>query len=187
MARPPRSPNGWRAGQEFSRSISPAPNAVLEMNKIVPAKPGATSPEEMRTSINSSVVRMNLLEASDSHQTDGEDPQSGKANYFTGNDPSKWQKNVPMYGKVRLKGIYPGIDLAYYGRQGRLEYDFVVAAGADASAIRMNFDGAKAELASNGDLVLPIATNGTEVRFAQQTGGLPTEGRRAAGAGRAAL
>ena len=61
-----------------------------------------------------------------------------------------------MYGKVRLQGVYPGIDLVYYGRQGQLEYDFVVAPGADASAIRWGFDGAKPELAANGDLLLPV-------------------------------
>ena len=86
---------------------------------------------------------MSLLGAAASQQTSGEDPQSGKANYFTGNDPTKWQHNVPMYGKVRLQGVYPGIDLVYYGRQGRLEYDFVVAPGADAAAIKLRFDGAK--------------------------------------------
>ncbi len=143
----------WLArGPEYTLYLA-GPNAVLEMNKIVPAKPGATSPEEMRTSINSSVVRMNLLEASGSHQTDGEDPQSGKANYFTGNDPSKWQKNVPMYGKVRLKGICAsGIDSGYYGRQGRLEYDFVVAAGQTRLARSVYLDGAKAEPVEYGDL-----------------------------------
>ncbi len=155
----------WLArGPEYTLYLA-GPNAVLEMDKIVPAKPGATSSERTPTSIISSVVRMNLIGATGSQQTAGEDLQSGKANYFTGNDPAKWQHDVPMFGKVRLKGIYPGIDLAYYGRQGRLEYDFVVAPGADASAIRMSFDGAKAELASNGDLVLPVANDGTEVRF----------------------
>jgi len=39
-----------------------------------------------------------------------------------------------------------------------------VAPGADASAIKLRFDGAKPALAANGDLVLPVE-GGPEVRF----------------------
>jgi hypothetical protein len=35
------------------------------------------------------------------------------ANYFIGNDPSKWQANVPTYGSVLYRDLYPGIDLRY--------------------------------------------------------------------------
>ncbi|MGB6690336.1 MAG: Ig-like domain repeat protein [Terracidiphilus sp.] len=154
----------WLArGPEYTLFLA-GHDAVLELNKTVPAKRGATRPEELTPSISSSVVRMNLLGARTAQQTTGEEPLPGKANYFTGNDASKWQLSVPMYGKVRLQRVYPGIDLVYYGRQGRLEYDFVVAPGADASAIRMNFDGAKVDLAANGDLVLPVS-GGPAIRF----------------------
>ena len=64
------------------------------------------------------------------------DELPGKANYFIGNDPGKWRTNVPTYAKVRYASVYPGIDLVYYGtRGGELEYDFVVAPGADPKAI----------------------------------------------------
>ena len=51
--------------------------------------------------------------------------------------------------------MYPGIDLIYYGNQSRLEYDFVVAPGADPSVIRMRFDGARSMRTDHdGNLVL---------------------------------
>jgi hypothetical protein len=140
-------------------------DAVLELNQIVPGKRVAIDPAEMRSKISSSAIRMNLLGAQTALTAAGEDPQQGKSNYFTGNDPSKWQRNVPMYGKVRLKSVYPGIDLVYYGRQGQLEYDFVVAAGADPSTIRWGFDGAKPEIAPNGDLLLPVAGASDQIRL----------------------
>jgi hypothetical protein len=37
--------------------------------------------------------------------------------------------------------VYPGIDLIYYGNQGQLEYDFLVAPGADPQAITLRFVG----------------------------------------------
>ena len=154
----------WLArGPEYALFLA-GNDAVLEMNKITPAKRGSADPKELRPTISSSVVRMSLLGARTQQQTTGEDLQSGKANYFTGNDPAKWQHNVPMYGKVHMQGVYPGVDLKYYGHRGELEYDFVVASGADASAIRLRFDGAKPALAANGDLVLPVE-GGPEVRF----------------------
>ncbi len=134
-------------------------DAVLELNKITPANQG----EGPHPTISESALRMNLIGARTADSASGEEPLPGKANYFTGKDSSKWQRDVPMYGRVQLQGVYPGINLAYYGRQGQLEYDFVVTAGADASAIRLRFDGATAKLAANGDLVLPVA--GSEVRF----------------------
>jgi hypothetical protein len=148
----------WLArGAEYTLYLA-GHDAVLEMNAITPAKNAAGKP-----TISESALRMNLLGANVALNTNGEEPLAGRANYFTGKDSSKWQRDVPMFGKVKLSQVYPGIDLVYYGRQGRLEYDFVVAPGTDASAIRMSFDGAKAKLAANGDLVLPVA--GTEVRF----------------------
>jgi len=69
----------------------------------------------------------------------GADELPGKSNYFIGNDPQKWRTNVPTYAKVKYQGVYPGVDLVYYGNQGgQLEYDFVVAPGADPSAIALD-------------------------------------------------
>ena len=139
-------------------------DAVLQMNKVVPGERASSDPAKLTSTITSSAMRMSLLGAASSLPSAGEDPQTGKANYFTGNEPTKWQHDVPMFGKVRMQAVYPGVDLVYYGQQGQLEYDFVVAPGADASVIRLSFDGAKPTLAANGDLVLPVE-GGPEVRF----------------------
>jgi hypothetical protein len=65
----------------------------------------------------------------------------GKSNYFIGNDPKKWRTHVPTYGRVRYENVYPGVDLVYYGNKGgQLEYDFVVAPGADLGPIALAID-----------------------------------------------
>jgi hypothetical protein len=88
----------------------------------------------------------------------------GHTNYFIGNDPSRWQRNVAQFGRVRYDQLYPGIDLDFYGREGHLEYDFTVAPGADPRQIALKFDGSETlEVAENGDLVLTSA--GREIRF----------------------
>ena len=72
-----------------------------------------------------------------------EEALPGRVNFLIGNDPSKWHTDVHTYGKVRYAGVYPGIDLVYYGTQGKLEYDFAVAPNADPQAIGLRFKGAK--------------------------------------------
>ncbi|MEO6806392.1 MAG: Ig-like domain-containing protein [Edaphobacter sp.] len=150
----------WVArGAEYTLFLA-GHDAVLEMNAITPAKKAGEQPK-----ISESALRMNLLGANQAQSASGEEPLPGKANYFTGKDPAKWRRDVPMYGKVRLNEVYPGIDLVYYGSHGQLEYDFVVAPGVDASVIGFNIDGATPKLNDKGDLILPV--NGTDrvVRF----------------------
>lgn len=66
---------------------------------------------------------------------------SGASNYFIGNDPAKWQTGVASYDKVVYQEAYNGIDLAVYGNQRELEYDWIIKAGADPNLIRLNFEG----------------------------------------------
>jgi hypothetical protein len=91
-------------------------------------------------------------------------PLPGKSNYFIGNDPKKWRTNVRTYAKVEYQDVYPGVNLVYYGNQGRLEYDFVVAPGADPQAIQLDIQGAnKVKVDGHGDLI--AETGEGEVRF----------------------
>lgn len=91
----------------------------------------------------SSVVRMKLVGANPHAEVSGLEKLPGKSNYFIGNDPDKWRTNVPQYAKVRYENVYPGIDLVYYGtNQRQLEYDFVIAPGADPGRIRLRLEGA---------------------------------------------
>jgi hypothetical protein len=84
---------------------------------------------------------MKLLGANPSPKMAGESALPGKVNYLIGKDPSKWRTNIPTFEKVRYEAVYPGIDLVYYGNQRQMEYDFVVAPGADPNQIRLSFAG----------------------------------------------
>ena len=106
-----------------------------------------------RNSGKSAAIRMKLLGAKDSRVVPT-DPLPGTVNSFIGNDPSKWRTDIPTFSKVKYEGIYSGVDLIYYGNQQQLEYDFVVAPGADPQAIRFAVSGAKVRLDASGDLVM---------------------------------
>jgi len=100
-------------------------------------------------------LRTRLSGANLSARITGEAPQASTSNYFVGNDPRNWHSSVPNYGRVRYAGVYPGIDLVYYGKDGHLEYDWIVAPGADPARIRMTFEGAaQLRIDKQGDLVI---------------------------------
>jgi hypothetical protein len=108
-------------------------------------------------------MRMRLVNGSEKAEVTGLDPQSARVNYFIGNDPQKWQTDVPNYGRVQYKDVYRGVDIVYYGKQRQLEYDFIVSPGADPAQIRLGFDGAQEiRIDETGDLLL--ITKGGEVR-----------------------
>jgi len=112
-------------------------------------------------------LRLKLLGANPQPVVSGTDELPGKANYFIGNDHSKWRTNVPTYAKVRYQGVYPGVDLVYYGTQGgELEYDFVVAPGANPKAIALGIEAqAKSPLRVDADGNLVVKLNGGDVQL----------------------
>lgn len=101
------------------------------------------------------VIRLKNIGANPNPTITGLEELPGKSNYFIGNDPDSWHIDVSNYAKVRVEDAYPGINLVYYGNQRQLEYDWVVAPGADPNAIRFAID-SKADLKtdSQGNLIL---------------------------------
>lgn len=104
------------------------------------------------------VVRLTFRGANAHPRIDGLDRLSGASNYFYGPNPSAWHLNVPAYARVAYRGLYPGVDLVLYGRQGRLEYDLVVAPHANPRVVQMSVDGALIErLDARGNVLLRVA------------------------------
>ena len=115
--------------------------------------------------LKTSVLRMHLDGANPAPEIAGKKLLPGKVNYFIGDDPHKWRTDIPSYEAVRYRGIYPGVDLLFYGREQHLEYDFIVAPGADPKAIALSIDGArKLEVNSRGDVVMSVENGKVALR-----------------------
>jgi beta-propeller repeat-containing protein len=110
-------------------------------------------------------VRMRLIGANQESEVHGLDPLPGRHHWLIGRDPSQWRTDTPTYARVRYRDVYRGVDLVYYGTEGReLEYDFVVAPGADPGVVRLAFEGVdRLRVDANGDLVLDVGE--TPLRF----------------------
>ena len=109
-------------------------------------------------------LRMELKGANRQAQVSGSDELPGTTNYFLGNDPTRWRTRVPTFAKVHYTGVYPGIDLIYYGNQRRLEYDFVVAPHANPRQVELHFSGAQQLRLDDDGNLLVVGDNG-EVAF----------------------
>ena len=122
------------------------------------------SPATQHHALQTSVVRMKLAGANSAAEPTGDTQLPGRSNYFIGNDPAQWHRDIPQFARVRYSNVYPGIDLVYYGNRGRLEYDFEVAPGSDPKLVALKFQGPRnLRIDANGDLVL--AVGGSAVRL----------------------
>jgi hypothetical protein len=104
------------------------------------------------------VLRMKMRGANPSAEVAAVDQVAGHSNYLIGRDASKWVRDVDQFARVNYRGIYPGIDLTFYGQQRQLEFDFIVKPNASANTIALDVEGAK-KIANDpsGDVVLTSA------------------------------
>jgi photosystem II stability/assembly factor-like uncharacterized protein len=121
-------------------------------------------PPSAEQTLSTSILHMKLVGSNNAAQVDGQEELPGKVNYLTGDNPQKWRTDVPTYASVKFKGIYPKIDLVYYGNQRQLEYDFLVAPGGDPRAVKLRFENSEQiKIDGEGDLI--VAVEGGNVRL----------------------
>jgi hypothetical protein len=121
-------------------------------------------PDKLQAPILTRTVRLKFAGGSMPTAISGRDQLPGKTSYFLGNDPTQWHKNIANYEGVAYRGVYPGVDVVFHGNQQRLEYDFVVAPGADPHAIALDVEGAQhMRVTPRGDVVLSVGQSELEL------------------------
>src|SRR5262249_23942179 len=116
----------------------PKPNSIAS-----PKADKAKLQQPPSTSAASFALEFEFLHANANARLQGNNQLPANANYFLGSAPSAWRTAVPLFIQVKLKQLYPGIDLIYYGNERQLEYDFVVAPGANPENISFCVSGAE--------------------------------------------
>ena len=103
-------------------------------------------------------VRLQLVGANPAAHIAGRELMSAKANYFIGNEPSQWHAGIPLFSKVRVDEVYPGVQVIYYANQSaQLEYDFILHPGVAPEQIHFHITGADSvQVDAAGNLVLKI-------------------------------
>jgi hypothetical protein len=110
-------------------------------------------------------LRMRFAGARSAAPGRGEDAHAAPSHHLRGADPAHWRRDVPAFARVRFADVYPGVDVVYYGHDGELEFDFVVAPGADLAAIELGFEGADAAaLGADGAVALRLGARSVALR-----------------------
>jgi len=107
-----------------------------------------------RTTSTEKVVRLNIVGIDPHPEVIGSEERPGVTSYFSGNDPQQWHTRVPQFAKVIYRHAYPGIDVVFEIRNGRLEYDFLIAPHADPSLIHANVEGGTLHRTATGDVLV---------------------------------
>jgi hypothetical protein len=121
--------------------------------------PGPQPPAsaEVRPLVPMAALTMRWLNGAQSPAIRGVEPQPDVSNYLVGSDSSDWISGVPHFGRIRYESVYPHIDLEYYGREGKLEFDWIVRPGGNPDDIVMAFAGTDAiTIDSAGNLRLHV-------------------------------
>jgi uncharacterized repeat protein (TIGR01451 family) len=107
-------------------------------------------------------LRMKFVGANHNAAIRGADLLAGRQNYLLGNNPARWQTNVPRFRKVVYEEIYPHTNLIFYGNDRELEYDFELGAHGDPKGVRISFD-KEARLVLRRDGTLTASFKGREI------------------------
>ncbi len=115
------------------------PRPPVPLHTLVEQQDAGTQP---LTPTQETVLRLHFVGANAAATPRAEDPLSSTASYFVGKDPQSWHAGIALYQRVVYHNLYPGIDLAYHGARN-LEYDWLLAPGADPSLIQFSLQGAQ--------------------------------------------
>ena len=151
-------------GDGYGLFLTPT-EAVLALSKSQRRTGKESSAEREAAQTPGELLRLGFVGANRASKVEGAGELPGRSNYIIGGDPSKWLRGISTFARVKYEGVYPGVDVVYYGNQRQLEYDFIVAPHTDHKQIRLRFTGAtdvRVDGAS-GELIL-TTKDGGEVR-----------------------
>lgn len=116
--------------------------AFLMANEtVIQLRSSGAKPEKENFVDRCGALSVRLVHARRFPRVEGLDPLPTTSNYLIGKNPSRWNTGISNYSRLKYESVYPGVDQVYYGDQGHLEHDFVIAPHAVASKIRLAFKG----------------------------------------------
>jgi hypothetical protein len=153
----------WRAGFGPIRALLDGAGFSLTVFRpdgpeADPASAGKCVRDRGWGTVSSATVRMSFLGADPAAERVPEQRLPGHHNYILGSDPSSWRREVPLYASLRYRDLYPGIDLRVRSSDGVMEYDLLLAPGAELGRVEVRVEGAEGlGLGEGGSLVVDTA------------------------------
>jgi hypothetical protein len=146
-------------GPAFEPNLGQAPADVLFVSHA-PGPDVALTPRGGRFRIpsgggDSLSLELELAGARRDARVRGQDRRAGRSHYYRGATPAAWVTDVPHYGRVVYRDVYPGVDASFHGHEDGIEYDFLVRPGGDPASIRLRFTNARdIQIDDSGDVLI---------------------------------
>jgi Beta-propeller repeat len=168
---------------DFQRPASKQSGTAAEEKpaslKRLPLGRGTSDPRQKSDppSMERLVFMQKLVSGNPNPTIEARDPQPGIYNYFPTSDPDTWRTHVLAYKGVVYRDIWKGIDLKLFANGPNLEEEFIVHPGADATAVRLAYEGINGlSIADDGSLKVATAFGDigeTTPRIYQEIAGKP--------------
>ena len=128
---------------QFSRTVQRVEASATPIDPA--AMPPRALPDKFeheRDSIETTMIKAEFVGASESVEVVGLEELEYKCNYFIGNDESKWRTDVPNYSSVTMRGVYPGVDVTFSAKDGRLQEELIASTSGELSKVKIEYRGA---------------------------------------------
>jgi hypothetical protein len=90
----------------------------------------------------SPALRMHFVGGSET-DPQAESPTGGFVNYYLSGDSQNWLSHLSLFGKIRYRQVFSGIDAVFHADGPNLEFDFEVSPGSSPERIAFAFAGAE--------------------------------------------
>ncbi len=94
------------------------------------------------------------FEGANEVQLQGQKLQENYYNYFIGNKPELWKSGIHPYLAMDYNNLYNGINMHLTSEGNSLVYEFFIQPDADASQVKLNFEGPDNIYINEGNLVI---------------------------------
>ncbi|MFN3648483.1 MAG: fibronectin type III domain-containing protein [Armatimonadota bacterium] len=129
--------------------------AVLQLRAGPPRREAPSAAPRPFSKVETATLRFSLAGGARSPRLTGVEPLPGTVRYVRRGEAAPI--TAETFAGVQYEEVYPGIDLHYYAAARQVEYDFVVAPGADPRRIQWRIEGARSASLERGDLLLRTA------------------------------
>lgn len=123
------------------------------VGRVFAAHSGAEQAMDPPKKLNCHAYYLNFEGANPHPTVSGGRATDARYHFFIGDDPGRWASDVRAFEEVRYRELYTGIDLKVYSN-GPIKYDFIIKPHADASQIRLSYEGVKPKRTDEGQLLL---------------------------------
>ncbi|HBQ97710.1 MAG TPA: hypothetical protein DD761_04160, partial [Cyanobacteria bacterium UBA11691] len=111
--------------------------------------------EEIVVANGDDVIRANFVGSNPNAEIRGWQQLPGIANFFIGNDPSKWRTNIATFEGVWYEEVYAGVDVKYSGESGQVKRDIYVAPSVSVDTVVIEYENVNdIEIREDGSLAL---------------------------------